>query len=157
MDLTFRIISKDDHAFMVKMLYEATIASEQTFDVTDIENYPHSFAYIEGFPKMGEVGIIAELSDGTPVGAAWLRNFPQGDKPGISAPELTIAVDPAYRRQQLAKRIMAHLYVAARQNNITMLKLGVYCKNVPALEFYKNEGWQSDVIFGDYVMMKRPV
>ena len=55
------------------------------------------------------MGIIAESTDGTPAGAAWLRNFPEGDKPGISGPELTIAIAPSYRRQHLAKRIMACL------------------------------------------------
>jgi len=30
-------------------------------------------------------------------------------------------------------------------------------KNVPALAFYKNDGWEPDVIFGDYVMMKRAI
>ncbi|HCT7987719.1 TPA: GNAT family N-acetyltransferase [Serratia liquefaciens] len=155
MDLKFRPISKSDHNFMVQMLYEATIASEQTFDVTDVQSYPHSFAYVQDFPRTGELGIIAELNDSTPVGAAWLRNFPNDDKPGISGPELTIAISPSYRRQGLAKCIMTYLYAAARQENIKIIKLGVYHKNVPALEFYKNDGWESDVVFGDYLMMKR--
>ena len=74
------------------------------------------------------MGIIAESTDGTPAGAAWLRNFPEWDKPGISGPELTIAIAPSYRRQHLAKRIMAQLYQAANALNIKTLKLGVYQK-----------------------------
>ena len=157
MDFRFRLITAEDRPFMVQMLYEATIASEQTFDIDNIENFPHSYAYIENFPEAGEVGIIAESTDGTPAGAAWLRNFPEGDKPGISGPELTIAIAPSYRRQRLAKRIMAQLYQAANALNIKTLKLGVYQKNVPALAFYKNDGWEPDVIFADYVMMKRAI
>lgn len=155
MSFTFRPILKSDHDFLVQMLYEATIASEQTFDVTHIQRYPHSFAYVQDFPKTGELGIIAESHDRTPAGAAWLRNFPHDDKPGIFGPELTIAIAPSYRRQGLARGIMAHLYAAARQEGIIALKLGVYHKNVAALEFYKSDGWESDVIFGDYLMMKR--
>lgn len=155
MDFKFRKMSKTDHNFMVQMLYEATIASGQTFDVTDIKNHPHSFAYVQDFPRPGELGIIAETNAGAPIGAAWLRLFPNDEKPGISGPELTIAIAPSYRRQGLAKRIMAHLYAAARQENITTLKLGVHHKNSPAVEFYKNDGWEPDVVFGDYLMMKR--
>lgn len=157
MDFRFRLITAEDHNFLMQMLYEATIASEQTFDLDNIENSPHSYAYIENFPKAGELGIIAESTDGTAVGAAWLRIFPEGDKPGVSGPELTIAIVPSYRRQHLAKRIMAHLYKAASELNIKTLKLGVYQKNLPAIEFYKNDDWEPDVIFGDYVMMKRNI
>lgn len=155
--MKFRFITTDDHSFMIQMLYEATIASEQYFDVNNIKSFPHSYAYIDNFPKTGELGIIAELTDGTPVGAAWLRNFPEEDKPGIIGPELTIAVAPSHRRQHLAKNIMAHLYTAASQLNIKTIKLGVYQKNTSALKFYENDGWEHDIIFGDYLMMKRNI
>jgi len=155
LDFRFRLITAEDNRFLVQMLYEATIASEQTFDLDNIENSPHAYAYIENFPEAGELGIIAESTDGIAAGAAWLRIFPEEDKPGVYAPELTIAIVPSYRRQHLAKHIMEHLYKAANALNIRILKLGVYQKNLPALEFYKKDGWEPDVIFGDYVMMKR--
>ncbi len=53
MDFRFRLITAEDRPFMVQMLYEATIASEQTFDIDNIENFPHSYAYIENFPEAG--------------------------------------------------------------------------------------------------------
>lgn len=155
MNFKFRPMTKADRGFMVEMLYEATIASGQTFDKDNVENDPHSFAYIKDFPKGNELGVIAETEGAVPVGAAWLRYFPDDDKPGVSGPELTIAIAPAYRRRGLAKRIMAELYAAAKRQNITVIKLGVHQENVAAVEFYKNDGWESDVAFGEYLMMKR--
>ncbi|RAY38132.1 hypothetical protein DP183_06800 [Enterobacter kobei] len=40
MDFRFRLITAEDRPFMVQMLYEATIASEQTFDIDNIEIFP---------------------------------------------------------------------------------------------------------------------
>ena len=86
------------------------IASEQTFDIDNIEISPFICIYRK-FPEAGEVVLLrnpqTELQQG-----CLAQEFPE-DKPGISGPELTIAIAPSYRRQHLAKRIMAQLYQAA--------------------------------------------
>jgi hypothetical protein len=74
MDFGFRLITAEDRPFMVQMLYEATIASEQTFDIDNIENFPHSYAYIENFLKRAR-WVLLRNHRWNQAGAAWLRNF----------------------------------------------------------------------------------
>jgi hypothetical protein len=51
-------------------------------------NTPELWHYLEGWPLDEEFGVVAEITDGIPVGAAWCRTFTVDDAGyGFVAPD----------------------------------------------------------------------
>lgn len=54
--------------------------------------------------------------------------------------------DPAYRGKGINRMIIEELKKWAAQNNITELRLDVYCNNQPAIQAYRKAGFQQHMI-----------
>ncbi|MFM9265997.1 GNAT family N-acetyltransferase [Tychonema sp. BBK16] len=119
LDYSIRQITQEDEPFLWQMLYEAAhIAEEGESTVQAVMNHPLIAKYVNNWGRENDRGFMAELNGSQPVGAAWLRLFPENDRGfgwvGDTIPELAIAVLPEYTNQGVGTQLLAHLLSAAK-------------------------------------------
>lgn len=112
--------------------------------VDEVMAEPQLAHYVAGWPRPGDRGVIAE--DGGPVGAAWLRFFPDSD-PGYgfvdaATPELSIGLMQQWRGQGIGTRLLDALLAQARGGGVTRISLSVE-KDNPARRLYERLGFQA--------------
>ena len=100
--------------------------------------------YVVGWPRRGDLGVVAVTRAGPVVGAAWLREFPPDD-PGYGyvaadVPELSIGVAAAHRGQGLGRQLLRALLDAARARGTARVSLSVERAN-RARGLYVSEGF----------------
>ena len=143
---TLRDAAARDAAFLELMvLAAATWSSDRQLDVHQLRREPNLVHYVAGWPQDSDIGVIAEDPDCNPVGAAWLRYFPEGE-PGygyVSAdvPELSIGVLDVWRRRGVGRALLQSVVGRARQRGATRISLSVERAN-PAAQLYLSEGWR---------------
>lgn len=154
--INFRKATSSDIAFLSEILVDAASASKVDISVGDLSAHPDTYQYVEGFPRGTDIGIIAEKEGAHLLGAAWIRLLPT-DAHAINEPlpELTMGVVPEYRQRGIGKRLMEELYKAASAMGISKIALGVHQNNLPAIGLYKQQNWNEDGPFKEYIMMSR--
>ncbi|PRY48726.1 L-amino acid N-acyltransferase YncA [Geodermatophilus tzadiensis] len=130
----------------------------------DIAADPRLAHYVAGWPRPGDLGVVAVVAGGEPVGAAWCRTFPAGD-PGYGfvaedVPEVSMGVAPARRGQGIGTAMLDGLVARARETGARALSLSVEDGN-RARVLYERAGFvvvgrlgDSDVMLLD---LRRPV
>lgn len=111
-----------------------------TAEILAIPSFAH---YVEGWPRTGDHGLVAEI-DGVGIGAAWWRLLPATD-PGYgyldeSTPEVTIGVRPGHRGAGVGRELLTGLVDAARRCGLEALSLSVEHEN-PARRLYRRVGF----------------
>ena len=106
---------------------------------------PYLARYIEGWPRAGDAGVLAEDESGEPIGAAWYRFF-SVEAPGYGfmdegVPELTIAVAPGQRGKGVGTALLGALLSTARNGGIPALSLSVAREN-RAAGLYERHGFR---------------
>jgi GNAT superfamily N-acetyltransferase len=126
--MNIRPATKDDVAFLRKMMYEAARWNPDwpREPIEEVLADPMMLRYHHAWGRDGDGGVIAEI-DGEPVGAAWYRLFTERE-PGFgfvdeSTPELTIAVVPGRRGGGLGGQLMEALLEHARDEGHTAISL----------------------------------
>jgi GNAT superfamily N-acetyltransferase len=105
---------------------------------------PEVAHYVEGWPRPGDSGCIAQ--DGAaPIGAAWWRFF-TGSDPGYgyvndSTPELSIGVARDYRGRGTGTSLLEALIGEARRRQLSALSLSVEPDN-RARVLYLRQGFE---------------
>lgn len=109
--------------------------------------------YHAGFAtRRGDIGRIAERADGSPVGAAWVRNVEGFGFVDDGTPELAIAVSEADRGQGIGTALLESLLAA-----VPRCSLAVDVRN-PALHRYERVGFEVVRTDGEHgVVMLRDV
>jgi GNAT superfamily N-acetyltransferase len=130
-----------DAAFLVVMLVEAAVLPPGAS--TDVLADPALAPYVAGWPRPGDVGVVAE-DGGRPVGAAWARLFPPA-APGYGfvradVPELAVATVPDRRGTGLGGALLRGLVAAAAAAGAPALSLSVRRGN-PARRLYERHGF----------------
>jgi len=96
-------------------------------DVQSVLARPELAHYVSGWPRPGDLGVVAE--DGPPVGAAWLRLLPEHDRgygfDDAETPELSIGVVPTHRGRGIGSLLLEALVVSARAQRHEALSLSV--------------------------------
>jgi GNAT superfamily N-acetyltransferase len=136
----------EDEPFVRQAWYAAAFPPGVTglsFDVA--LRIPEISHYVDGWPRPGDVSVIAEDGD-RPVGAAWCRLFP-ADDPGYGwvdtdTPELVIAVVDGLRGQGIGRALLRALAGAARAAGYERLCLSVSQGNPGAVALYLTEGYR---------------
>lgn len=112
-------------------------------DVQSVLARPELAHYVSGWPRPGDLGVVAE--DGPPVGAAWLRLLPEHDRGygfvDAETPELSIGVVPTHRGRGIGSLLLEALVVSARAQRHEALSLSVEPDN-PARRLYERCGFQ---------------
>lgn len=144
MDL--RTATHDDRGFLERMLRVAVHWRPGAVapPVEEVLAEPPLGRYVDGWPRDGELGVIAETADGDPIGAAWWRSF-SADDPGYGfvgddVPEVSIGVVADERGRGVGRALMAALIDAATQRGISRLSLSVEVEN-PAMRLYEGLGF----------------
>jgi GNAT superfamily N-acetyltransferase len=149
--LTIRRAGPADADFLADMLVEAANwRPEGKRSRADTLADPLLGHYIDGWPRPGDLGLVAEL-DGKPAGAAWVRFFPaSGPAYGYVAPdvpELVIGLRAECRGQGAGRALLRELAGAARAAGIRQISLSAGRANY-AHRLYLAEGYR--VVGGDH-------
>ena len=97
-----RAAGPGDQAFLREMLYEAAAWRDNPhLPFEQVMANPRVAQYINGWPRPGDEGVVAEDETGQQIGAAWYRLFAD-DEHGYgfvdqAVPEITVAVKPPCR------------------------------------------------------------
>jgi len=100
--------------------------------------------YVVGWPRPGDVGVVAEGDEGRAVGAVWYRTF-SADEPGFGfvspmTPELSVAVEPDARGAGIGGALLERIIDEARVRGVHQLSLSVEPDN-PAIRLYERRGF----------------
>ncbi len=158
MTLNFRPAEARDASFLAEMLVAAAFwrTDGPSGRVTDVLSHPQLAHYVAGWPRPGDLGVIA-LSGQRPVGAAWARMLPESD-PGYgfvdpTIPEMSLAVVQAWRGRGVGTRLLNVLIANARKQGLASLSLSVEPDN-GARRLYERAGFrQVDQVGGSLTML----
>ena len=137
--IEIRAATNDDLSILWDFL---TIAAYEA-DVAAAMAVPFVAAHVAGWQRPEDFGFIAEL-DGTPIGAAWARQFSLDEEPAFyldkCTPEITIGVKPGFRGQGVGGMLLHGLFAEADRRGIGL------CLNVrhdnPAQRLYERLGFR---------------
>ncbi|MBM7504466.1 GNAT family N-acetyltransferase [Agromyces aurantiacus] len=144
-DFTIRPAGPADGAFLADMVVEAANwrvgATRPRPSV--LADARHG-AYVAGWQRPADRGVVALDGDARPVGAAWYRLF-GADRPSLGfvaagVPELIIGVRPLWRAQGVGRALLRALADRARVEGFARLALSVEHGNF-AHELYRSEGF----------------
>ncbi|WP_216204520.1 GNAT family N-acetyltransferase [Amycolatopsis aidingensis] len=145
MRVAIRPAGAADAAFLTEMLVEAAFWRPEgpRGGVGDVVRHPALAHYVAGWPRPGDLGVVAERGD--PIGAAWLRYF-TADDPGYgfvdtATPEVSMGVLPQWRGQGVGQRLLDSLVDAARRAGVVALSLSVEPGN-HARRLYERSGFE---------------
>jgi ribosomal protein S18 acetylase RimI-like enzyme len=86
--------------------------------------------------KMATAGVVVAVLDDTIVGCAYYERRQDGLYLG------QLAVLPVYRRQGIARRVIAYVEARARQFHLPRVRLGVRLALTPLLAYYERMGYR---------------
>jgi ribosomal protein S18 acetylase RimI-like enzyme len=135
-----------DAAFLAAMLVEAINwnPDRPRRAAQDLLGEPEIARYVAGWPRSGDLGVVAEEADGRRIGACWLRFFAAAE-PGYGfvapdVPEVSLAVVSAWRGRGVGRALLRELGEQARAAGIARLSLSVERAN-RAIDLYRSEGY----------------
>jgi ribosomal protein S18 acetylase RimI-like enzyme len=153
MNVTVRAAGSDDEAFLREMQYLALFVPPGADPFPrEVVDDPTIARYYAGFgTRPSDLGRIAELPAGTPIGAAWVRHSTAADPSygyvDDDTPELGIAVVEEYRGSGVGASLLTALLA-----ELPRCSLSVDCRN-PAMRLYERHGFAEIRREGDSVFM----
>ncbi len=106
---------------------------------------------LAGWGRPGDAGLVAESTEGSPLGAAWFRFWTDDDHSygfvSPTVPEVAIAVKAAHRRRGIGSLLLSELAAHAGGQGISRLSLSVELEN-PARHLYAQHGFRRHVDVG---------
>ena len=157
--MRIRPASAADRDFLTEMLVEAVNwdPAGQPLSPVVILSIPQNARYVEGWPRSGEQGVIAEGDRGRRLGAAWWRRL-RAEAPGYGhladdVPEVSIGVVARHRGRGIGTRLLEALHTAARDAGVSALSLSVEDGN-PARRLYERLGYTPVRRTGDSTTMR---
>lgn len=144
--ITVRPAGAADADFLAEMLVAAAYwrPDGPRGSVTEVLSEPQLAHYIAGWPRVGDLGVIA-LDEQQPLGAAWVRLLPESG-PGYgfvdaATPELSMGVVRAWRGRGVGSRLLDALIATAREQGLPALSLSVKSDN-RARRLYERVGFR---------------
>ena len=139
-------LSAADEPLLAEMMYQAIfVPADGIAPPRSVVEEPALRKYYGDFSsRAGDIGFKAVTGkDELPIGAAWVRLF-TGEAPSYGyidddTPELSIAVDPAYRGQGVGTLLLEQLFAAVAKA-YNAISLSVWTDN-PAYRLYQRMGF----------------
>jgi len=153
----YRAARAEDFAFIATMLGEAAVwrPDKPTPTGDEVLADPQYAMYLEGWPRPGDYGVIAE--DDEPVGAAWYRTYTEASHGygfiSADVPELSIAVVASRRHEGIGRRLLVELIDASIAQGYAALSLSVADGN-PARRLYESVGFVYVEQHGSWTMIR---
>ena len=150
-----RRLTQLDEPFLRDMLYYALYVPKGQPPLPRETIYePKIRRYVENLGLPDDIGCIAIGGD-IPIGAAWLRKFPE-DNQGFGyidnmTPEISIALSPEYRGKGIGSALLNYLFDLVKERYASM-SLSVSQEN-PARRLYERIGFQIVKQEGDSLIM----
>jgi ribosomal protein S18 acetylase RimI-like enzyme len=146
-------------SFLAATWREADADAAEPGRVDEVLAAPELGRYLEGWPRPGDFGVIAE-TDGLPVGAAWYRTF-TAESHGYgfidpAIPEISLAVRRSHRRRGVGTELLLALLQHARTAGVGALSLSVEPDN-PALLLYRRLGFEPVETVGGALTMRAEI
>jgi ribosomal protein S18 acetylase RimI-like enzyme len=145
-EVLIRAATADDLAHLEDMLLEAyNWDGVERFTRDQLGRDDHAWRYVEGWPRPGEFGVVAEdEATGAPLGSAWARLL-TADRPGYGyvadgVPELSIGVVPGQRGRGIGRALLTAVIDAARAAGHDRISLSVEPAN-RAAQLYRSVGF----------------
>jgi ribosomal protein S18 acetylase RimI-like enzyme len=138
--------SSADMAFLREMLYEAAYWRPDGPRPSLAEGLarPDLAHLLAGWGREGDLALVAEMKDGTPAGAAWLRFWtPEQHSYGFidgQTPEMGIGVRTQARNKGIGAALITSLLTEAKRQGIRCISLSVERDN-PAARLYRRAGF----------------
>ena len=144
--IVIRSATSGDQAFVSAMQYEAFFVPPGADPFPEsILDEPHIVKYHVGFgTRAGDVGVIAEASDGRRLGAAWVRRVQGYGFVDADTPELGIAVAVGSRGIGIGTALMQELL-----RLVPRCSLSVDTRN-PAMRLYERLGFETVSTGGEF-------
>lgn len=141
--MKLRAADLKDEKFLWEAQCHAALLDLKNDPMVAVRSNPILARYVEGWGRVGDVGVIAEHED-KPVGAAWCRLFPK-ESPAWGwvdekTPEISVAVLPEFRQMGIGTSLLTSLLEVSCDKN-KMLSLAVRSTN-PALRLYLRLGFR---------------
>lgn len=165
---SFRDAGAEDGPFLELMLLAAANwLPHRHMTLDQLRAAPDLAHYVSGWPRVGDLGVVAVDAEERAIGAVWLRLFGDED-PGyghVSAnvPELSIGVRQEWRGRGVGRALMRAQAAQAQRQGLQTLSLSVERAN-PAAELYRSEGWRvtasgrdSDTMILDTASVQSPL
>ncbi|MEJ8303423.1 GNAT family N-acetyltransferase [Saccharibacillus sacchari] len=142
-----RVAEKKDIPFLWDMLLESLYVKEgePPFERSILEE-PSMRKYMENWGREGDLGVIAESVNGTPLGSATARIFPENDRGygyvAPDVPELGMALTSGSRGQGIGSALMSRLLDGLREQGVKRVSLSVDPGNEAAVKLYRHFGFE---------------
>ncbi|OIJ68185.1 GNAT family N-acetyltransferase [Streptomyces mangrovisoli] len=143
---SLRMATADDADFLTDMLVAAVNWNPAQTAVSRDRVLEDCLSahYVEGWPRPGDLGVVAVEAGGRPIGAAWLRQFGHDD-PGYGfvagdVPELSVGVVAAWRGKGVGRALLTDVARHATERGIARICLSVERAN-RARDLYVAEGF----------------
>lgn len=148
-----------DGPFLRQMLVAAAFwrPDAPVASVDEVMGRPELAHYVSGWPKPGDLGVIAE--EELPIGAAWLRVFSEDD-PGYGfidaqTPELSMGVVPQWRGYGVGAELLGAVIINAVDAGFAGISLSVERDNYAA-RLYERFGFRRvGEVSGSFTMLLR--
>ena len=138
-----RLATPQDRSFLREMLYEAVCWRENAprVPIDELLSESELAKILSGWGRKGDTAVVAELEDGTTVGAAWYRFWThEHHSYGFvdeATPELGIAVLGEVRQRGIGTALLKALLDHARGSEINRMSLSVEPENFSHLLYEK--------------------
>lgn len=130
-----RLATQADVPFLREMLYEAVCwrPHQPRPPLDEILAEPELAKLLNGWGRKGDIAVVAEWEDGTPVGAAWYRFWTAENHSygfvDADTPELGIAVRQEMRQRGIGTALLTALLEQARRSPRAQISLSVEPEN----------------------------
>ncbi len=118
----------------------------------DAGSMPHVRQFVEGWGRHGDVGVIALVETGRPVGAAWARRLDEPLLRGVA--EVAIAVEADARGLGTGAALLQALAAEAAADGHQALSLRV-SPHAPAVRLYERAGYERVTSGEEGLVMRR--
>ena len=142
MNYTIRELRQHEAKILDAFLYEAIFVPEGVeAPPMEIINQPELQVYVEGFgTKNGDICFVAE-SDGTIVGAVWVRIMDDYGHVDDETPSFAISLFKEYRDRGIGTELMRRMLEELKSCGYQKASLAVQKQNY-AVKMYKNVGFE---------------
>jgi GNAT superfamily N-acetyltransferase len=143
---TLRPASSTDGGFLSTMVVAAVNwdRDRSALPADQVLADPRNAHYVDGWPGPEDAGVVAVDDSGEPIGAAWLRLFPESD-PGYGfvaqdVPELSLGVVERWRGRGVGRALLRDVIRLGAQQGFEHVSLSVERGN-RARDLYLDEGF----------------